>query len=58
VAGSVGYTAESWRRALSILGEGRVKLGDLITHKLPLDDWQNGFAACENKSALKVLLKP
>ncbi|MBI4661413.1 MAG: alcohol dehydrogenase catalytic domain-containing protein [Verrucomicrobia bacterium] len=58
VAGSVGYTADSWHRALRILGDGRVKLGDLITHKLPLDDWQKGFAACEDKSALKVLLRP
>lgn len=58
VHGSVGYNAATWQRALKILGAGTVKLGDLITHKLPLDEWQKGFAAFENKSALKVLLQP
>lgn len=58
VVGSVGYTAETWSRMLRILGEGKIKLGDVITHKLPLDDWENGFGACEDKSALKVVLRP
>jgi threonine dehydrogenase-like Zn-dependent dehydrogenase len=35
-----------------------VRLTDLITHRLPLDAWQEAFAACENKTALKALLKP
>ncbi len=58
LAGSVGYTVATWLRMLRILEQGKVRLGDVITHKLPLDDWQRGFAACEDKSALKVLLKP
>lgn len=58
VAGSVGYTVETWMRMLKILAEGRIRLSDLITHKLPLDDWQKAFATCENKSDLKVLLHP
>jgi threonine dehydrogenase-like Zn-dependent dehydrogenase len=56
VSGSVGYTAETWSRALRILGEGRVRLGDLITHRLPIEQWERGFAACRDKSALKALL--
>jgi threonine dehydrogenase-like Zn-dependent dehydrogenase len=43
---------------LRILEQGRISLGDLITHKLPLDEWQKGFAACADKVALKVLLHP
>lgn len=58
MAGSVGYTVETWIRMLKILEQGKVHLGDVITHKLPLDEWQKGVAACENKSALKVLLHP
>jgi len=58
VAGSVGYTVATWMRMLKILEQGKVRLGDLITHKLALDDWKTGFAACEGKSALKVLLQP
>ena len=58
VAGSVGYTVETWMRMLKILEQGKIRIGDLITHKLPLDEWQKGFAACESKLALKVLLHP
>jgi len=58
MAGSVGYTAETWIRMMKILEQGKVQLGDVITHKLPLDDWKKGFAACEDKSALKVVLQP
>jgi L-iditol 2-dehydrogenase len=57
-AGSVGYNAATWTRAIQILAQGQVTLSDLISHRLPLDQWRTGFAACENKSALKVLLNP
>jgi L-iditol 2-dehydrogenase len=58
MAGSVAYTVQTWIRMLKILEQGKIRLGDLITHKLPLDEWKAGFAACEDKSALKVLLHP
>jgi L-iditol 2-dehydrogenase len=58
IAGSVGYTVGTWVRMLKILEQGRIRLGDIITHKLALDDWQKGFALCEEKSALKVILHP
>jgi L-iditol 2-dehydrogenase len=58
ITGSVGYTADSWRRALEILGSGRVELGELITQRLPLDRWQEGFQAFEARSVMKVLLQP
>jgi len=58
VTGSVGYTVETWVRMLKILDRGKIRLGDLISHKLPLEEWQTGFAACEDRSALKVLLHP
>jgi L-iditol 2-dehydrogenase len=58
VRGSVGYTVETWRRVQRILYQGRVQLGDLISHRLPLDEWQQGFDLCRKQSALKVLLQP
>jgi len=56
--GSVGYTAATWNRMMAILAQGRVKLADIVTHRLALEDWRQGFDACWDKSALKVLLKP
>ena len=58
VTGSVGYTVKTWIRMLKILEQGHTRLGDLITHKLPLEEWEKGFAACESKTAIKVLLHP
>jgi L-iditol 2-dehydrogenase len=58
VNGSVGYTAATWTRTLKMLAEGKVQVRDMISRKLPLNDWQAGFAACEDKTALKVLLDP
>jgi L-iditol 2-dehydrogenase len=55
--GSVGYNAETWTRMLRILAEGTVRLGDMVTDRLPLEKWKEGFDACEDKSALKVLLQ-
>jgi threonine dehydrogenase-like Zn-dependent dehydrogenase len=41
-----------------MLEAGDVKLGDMISHQLPMAQWSEGFKACEDKSALKVLLDP
>lgn len=54
--GSVGYTAATWDRVMRILGEGQVELSDMISHKMPLDQWRDGFDICERKEGLKVLL--
>ena len=58
VSGSVGYTADTWRRALRILSQGHLPITDIVTHRLPLEEWRQAFELCENKSALKVLLLP
>jgi L-iditol 2-dehydrogenase len=58
ITGSVGYTAGSWRRSLQILADGDIELTDLITDRLPLDQWKAGFQAFEDGQALKVLLTP
>jgi L-iditol 2-dehydrogenase len=58
VLGSVGYNSATWDHTLEILAQGKVRLGDFITHKLPLAEWKRGFELCEQKESLKVLLQP
>lgn len=48
----------SWERALSMISRGKVKVKPLISHQLPLEDWEKGFAAIERGEAIKVLLAP
>jgi L-iditol 2-dehydrogenase len=58
VAGSVGYTPATWDRMMKILDQRAVRLDDLITHRLPLAQWREGFDLCESKDAIKVLISP
>ena len=56
--GSVGYTKETWRRTMQILGQQTLDLSDVITHRFPLAQWRQGFDLMEEKQAVKVLLNP
>jgi len=58
VDGSVGYSRETWYQTMKILAQGKVKVGDLITDRLPLSEWKKGFDLFEQKKAIKVLLFP
>jgi L-iditol 2-dehydrogenase len=56
--GSICYTARTWDRMMKIYAQGRVRLNDLVSTKLPISDWRTAFDLCTNKKALKVLLYP
>jgi L-iditol 2-dehydrogenase len=58
VSGSVCYTARTWERMMKIYAEGRVRLNDLISARLPLSEWQTAFRLCDEKKAIKVLMYP
>jgi L-iditol 2-dehydrogenase len=58
IAGSICYTAETWRRMFEIFAEGKCRLHELVSHKLPLSEWQRGFDLCLERTATKVLLYP
>jgi L-iditol 2-dehydrogenase len=58
VRGSVCYTARTWDRVMNIYAQGRVRLDDLVSAKLPIAEWSRAFDLCAEKKALKVLLHP
>jgi L-iditol 2-dehydrogenase len=58
VAGSVSDTAATWQRVIRILEQGKVQLDDMITHRLPLAEWQTAFDLCEQQQGLKALISP
>ena len=46
-------------RAIEILRAGRVAVGNMITHRLPLDETARGFSlVAEGKESIKVIIKP
>jgi threonine dehydrogenase-like Zn-dependent dehydrogenase len=53
---SSSYT--SWNRSISLIAEGKVNVGALITHRVPLKNWERAFEVVENLQAIKALLIP
>jgi L-iditol 2-dehydrogenase len=58
VKGSWGTVWTSWRRTLNLLSSGMMQVAPLISAKLPLESWREGFKMMEERKALKVLLTP
>ena len=48
----------TWLIALQLLNEKKVSLEPLLSLRLPLEEWEKGFDAAENKQAYKVVLMP
>ncbi len=53
---STSYT--SWDRTIALIATGRIPAGTIVTHRLPLEDWETAFDLVEGLRALKVLLVP
>jgi len=53
---STSYT--SWDRAIHLVATGQIPAGEVITHRLPLSQWEKGFTEIEALRALKVILHP
>ncbi len=56
--GHMGYDHTSWRNILSLYREGRINMDPIVTHKLPLSRWKDGFEMFSNREAAKVVLVP
>ena len=56
VYGALGHSFTTWDRVMRILEQRKVDLSPIITHKLPLSRWREGFDLCESKRGVKVLL--
>ena len=56
--GSITYTPRTWDRMMKIYAQGRIRLDDIISVKLPITEWKQAFDLCMDKKALKVLMYP
>ena len=43
---------------MKIYAQGKIRLDDLISVKLPISDWKKAFDLCVDKKALKVVMYP
>jgi L-iditol 2-dehydrogenase len=58
VAGSICYTADTWQRMMGIFAQGRVRLHDLVTARVPITEWRRAFELCRDRQAVKVVMHP
>lgn len=54
--GRVGYTVKTWERTMRILEQGRVCLDDLISQRMPLEEWREAFRLCTRGGGIKPLI--
>lgn len=57
-AGAYGCTYAHSQKALQWLAEGRVRVDDLVSHRLPLSELDTGLGIVERRDGMKVLLYP
>lgn len=58
VNGSFATVPSAWRKALTLLANGQVQTGPLVSHTLPTSGWEEAFALFEARKAVKILLTP
>ena len=54
----MGRNWETWRRMVQLVNADKVDLKPLITHVLPLEEFDHGFALVKGHDVQKVLLRP
>lgn len=58
IKGHMGYNTTSWRNVMNLAASGKLDLGTMVTHKLPLTRIQEGFDLLKDQSAIKILIDP
>ena len=56
IIGHMAYDSTSWRNAIRLLASGQIKVQPMITHRLGLSQYEEGFDAMARKEAIKVIL--
>ena len=57
LVGSFGYLWSSWRRSIQLLSEGRINAEALISHEMPLTEFEQAFRITRDGTATKVVFK-
>ena len=58
VTGFIAQKRTAWERALKLMAHGMVSTKALITHEMPISEWEQAFDLFENREGLKLILHP
>ena len=56
--GSFGSSFNEWEKSLRLMATGKVNPKPLVSHKLPMSQFQDAFNLMEKGEAIKILLYP
>ncbi len=56
--GSFSQKYSAWREAIKLASLGKINASKLVTHILPLEEWEKGFRVFESGVAIKVVFRP
>jgi 2-desacetyl-2-hydroxyethyl bacteriochlorophyllide A dehydrogenase len=52
ILGSVGYTTAAWSKMVGLLREGLVDLDPIVTHRFPLERYEDAFALMDDRRGM------
>jgi len=58
VSGSLNWQPTTWKRAVSLVSKRALDLSRVITHVLPLEEFEQAFQLLNERKALKAVLVP
>lgn len=56
LTGHMAYNTVSWKNSIRLLESGKLDVKSMITHRMPLSKWEDGFKAMLSREAIKVIL--
>ena len=56
--GSFSQKYSAWKEAIHLASLGKIKAKSLVSHVLPLTEWEKGFEMFESGEAIKVIFEP
>jgi threonine dehydrogenase-like Zn-dependent dehydrogenase len=58
VIGHFGYDWLCCQNCMRLMAKGDIRMEPMITHRLPLERWEEGFQLTRSRKAIKVMLTP
>ncbi|WP_181995554.1 zinc-binding dehydrogenase [Clostridium sp. AM58-1XD] len=58
IIGSFGHQWHNWEQAISLMASGKARIGELITGRYELEEWETAFEEMENQKGIKILIYP
>lgn len=57
IVGNRAYELKNWLEAVKMIDAG-LKVEQVATHTLPLEDWEKGMKLLDNREGLRIILEP